>query len=120
MMTSEPALPDRTLTEPAGDVPNGTTAALDSVVPPLNQFKVETLGSVPPPGQILMNPNGLDCVLVTVTFNDTAPAPTVSPQRPVKTQVRTSLAAKAPPVLIGTPAVPHVSTNRQGVTPMKG
>src|SRR2546422_7215099 len=111
-MTSDPALPDRRLTEPAGEVPSGTIAALDSVTPPEDQLSVETLGSVPPPGQTLTNPKGWEPVLVTVTFKDTAAAEEAMPQSPVKTQVRTSLAVKAPPVLIGTPTVPRVSTSR--------
>src|SRR5215470_4995532 len=120
MMTSDPALPDSTLIEPAGEVPRGTIAALESVTPPVDQLTVETLGSVPPPGQILMNPNGLFWVLVTVTFSDTAPELTGRPQVPVIVQVRISLAENAPPVLIGTPAVPRVSTIRHGGSPMKG
>ena len=44
--------------DPAGEAPRGRNAALDSVTPPVDQFSVETFGSVPPPGQIFTNPKG--------------------------------------------------------------
>src|SRR5215470_13074531 len=106
-MTSEELLPDLRLIVPATD--RGTMAALATVTPAVDQLSVETLGSVPPPGQTLINPKAVwPPVLVTVTFKETAPTNAGRPQSPGKTQVRVSLAAKEPPVLIGTPPVPRV------------
>jgi len=53
-------------------------------------------------------------------FKDTAAALVEIPQSPANTQVRISSAEKAPPVLIGAPPVPRVSTSRQGVKATKG
>src|SRR5215467_8867849 len=100
-MTWEPAFPDSRLIDPACEVPRGTIAALDSVTPPVDQFKVETFGSVPPPGQILTKTKGFVRVLVTVSFRETDLEPTGSPQIPVINHVRISLVVNDPPVLIG-------------------
>src|SRR5215467_6452015 len=118
-MTSEELLPDLRLIVPVFD--SGTMAALATVTPAVDQLSVETLGSVPPPGQALTKPNAVwPPVLVTVMFRETAAAAAGIPQSPVNVQVRNSLAPNGPPVLIGTPPVPRVSTTRHGVTPMKG
>jgi len=70
-MTSEELLPDLRLIVPATD--RGTMAALATVTPAVDQLSVETLGSVPPPGQTLINPKAVwPPVLVTVTFKETA------------------------------------------------